>query len=278
MPKSKDHQYTPLLTDSEATSGSEDSKEELTDHDSARAPHTVTISRRARSLLFAVIGVQALIILVLLSGLLWAKSLNATREPARSMNHYPQTVYSPAQDAIENVSKVFNMGFLDRTVYQGRPSPEVDEAWTDLYNAFGLSKIPKEQARLIPNKTLPIPGDEDNYAVGLAVFHQLHCLNLMRKGLWADHYRDPVTGVIADIPPEDWLDHISHCVDNIRQALILVVWQWDEEEQRALVAMNTVHSCRNYDRIVDWAKAHRRTTHFNANVHVEDDIEIPPMM
>ena len=42
--------------------------------------------------------------------------------------------------------------------------------------AFGLSKIPKDQARLLPNKTLAIPGDEENYAVGLAVFHQLHCL------------------------------------------------------------------------------------------------------
>ena len=41
---------------------------------------------------------------------------------------------------------------------------------------FGLSQIPKAQARLLPNKTLPIPGDEEHYAVGLEVFHQLHCL------------------------------------------------------------------------------------------------------
>lgn len=42
--------------------------------------------------------------------------------------------------------------------------------------AHGRTKISKEQARLLPNKTLPIPGDEDYYAVRLSVFHQLHCL------------------------------------------------------------------------------------------------------
>jgi hypothetical protein len=28
----------------------------------------------------------------------------------------------------------------------------------------------------LPNRTAPIPGDEDHYIVGLDVFHQLHCL------------------------------------------------------------------------------------------------------
>lgn len=85
------------------------------------------------------------------------------------------------------------MGFSDPTIYQGDPSPEVDKAWTDLYNskhvallhnaaahrdnlAIGVSRISKDQARLLPNKTSAIPGDEDGYIVGLEVFHQLHCL------------------------------------------------------------------------------------------------------
>lgn len=79
-----------------------------------------------------------------------------------------------------------------KPIYQQPPSKEVDQAWLDMYNgkgsisyicsqlmlfvAHGLSQIPKSQARLLPNKTLPIPADPDNYAVGLAVFHQLHCL------------------------------------------------------------------------------------------------------
>jgi hypothetical protein len=42
--------------------------------------------------------------------------------------------------------------------------------------AVGISRITKDQARLLPNKTSAIPGDEDGYIVGLEVFHQLHCL------------------------------------------------------------------------------------------------------
>ncbi|THH30884.1 hypothetical protein EUX98_g3329 [Antrodiella citrinella] len=113
------------------------------------------------------------------------------------------------------------MGFSrHKTIYQGEPSDEVDKAWEDLYNSFGLSQIPKAQARLLPNKTLPILGDEENYAVGLAVFHQLHCLNSLRKGLNPEYYRDPVTGAISNIAQEDWPEHASHCVDNIRQSLM----------------------------------------------------------
>ncbi|KAJ3486560.1 hypothetical protein NLI96_g4148 [Meripilus lineatus] len=90
---------------------------------------------------------------------------------------FPQVLYSPAQEALEYQPKAFKMGLgHHKPIYQQPPSKEVDQAWLDMYNAHGLSQIPKSQARLLPNKTLPIPADPDNYAVGLAVFHQLHCL------------------------------------------------------------------------------------------------------
>lgn len=51
------------------------------------------------------------------------------------------------------------------------------KAWelTVLLPDFGVSKISKAQADLLPNKTVAIPG-EDGYIAGLSVFHQLHCL------------------------------------------------------------------------------------------------------
>ncbi|KAH8104501.1 hypothetical protein BXZ70DRAFT_590700 [Cristinia sonorae] len=283
----KTQQYEPLLAEDAkvaAASSSEDDALHFNNPD-ASTQYVVVISRRARTALFVSIVVQALLISLLI-GMLLMKPMHQLEAAASSsecpINHYPQTLYSPAQDAIENVHKVFSMGFgKTKTIYQGDPSPEVDQAWLDLYNSFGLSKIPKSQARLLPNKTLAIPGDEDNYAVGLSVFHQLHCLNLLRQGLRADHYADPVTGAISGILPEDWDDHASHCLDNLRQSVMcasdisLVVWQWVEEANRASISMNTIHSCRNFDKIVDWAKKHRRTTHFDMDVHVEDDIEIP---
>ena len=104
---------------------------------------------------------------------------------------------APAQDSIESVIVVFKSNFDDdTTIYQGPPTDAVDTAWEGLYNGrlpfhapaptvyyeltqtldIGLSQIDKESARRLPNKTAPIPGDEEHYIVGLDVFHQLHCL------------------------------------------------------------------------------------------------------
>ena len=41
-----------------------------------------------------------------------------------------------------------------------------------------------------------MPGDDNGYVIGLDVFHQLHCLNHLRKILYPDRYRifDNLTG------------------------------------------------------------------------------------
>lgn len=40
----------------------------------------------------------------------------------------------------------------------------------------------------MPNHTLPIPGEDDGYIVGLEVYHQLHCLDFLRRALYPDYY------------------------------------------------------------------------------------------
>ena len=42
---------------------------------------------------------------------------------------------APAQGALEYQVRKFNNG-VNNTIYQGIPSPEVDKAWTDLYNGM----------------------------------------------------------------------------------------------------------------------------------------------
>ena len=42
---------------------------------------------------------------------------------------------APAQGALEYQVRKFNNG-INNTIYQGIPSPEVDKAWTDLYNGM----------------------------------------------------------------------------------------------------------------------------------------------
>lgn len=53
--------------------------------------------------------------------------------------------------------------------------------------ATGISKISKEQAQLLPHPTLAIPGT-DEYLVQLDVFHELHCLDDLRKMLYPERF------------------------------------------------------------------------------------------
>ncbi|KIM73442.1 hypothetical protein PILCRDRAFT_81124 [Piloderma croceum F 1598] len=134
------------------------------------------------------------------------------------------------------------------------PSEAVDQAWEDLYSC-GLSQIPKIQAELMVNKTIAIPGDEANYVVELNVFHLLSCLNKLRQALYPDYYNQSHIS--------NGFDHNGHSITSIREALTRsadvtpFVWKWDEEEQRNFPRSDTLHSCRNLEKIRQWSKDHQ---------------------
>lgn len=94
----------------------------------------------------------------------------------------------------------------DKTLYQGWPSDEIDRQWEDSYsglwpncpsrnrtepNTAGmLSTIDAKTAGLLPENTerLPLEGREDEFVVTLDIFHQMHCLDIIRMSLYRDRY------------------------------------------------------------------------------------------
>ncbi|KAF9453956.1 hypothetical protein P691DRAFT_770961 [Macrolepiota fuliginosa MF-IS2] len=165
------------------------------------------------------------------------------------------TLYSPAQDIIEYEVKVFNEGFGEHTsIYQQGPSPEVDEAWEDMYQ-YGASWITESEARQLTNHSVHVPGDEEHYVIQMDVFHQLHCLNMLRKALYPEYY--PI-GNVSDhgVARKHW----GHCIENLRQSLTCsvdihpIVWQWVDRVQEIRVHGNIAHMCRNFDKVKEWAK------------------------
>ncbi|KAJ3775892.1 hypothetical protein EV361DRAFT_962959 [Lentinula raphanica] len=181
-----------------------------------------------------------------------------------AFQQFPEGAYSPAHGSVSYVTKRFNGSFpMTLTEYQGEPSPELDEKWEQLY-AYAISQIPREEAMKLTDKTVPIPGDESNYIVGLEVFHQLHCLDSIRKSLRPDYY------------PSMPNFHTSHCVDIIRQALMCtvdispIVWEWREKEQVSDGRLDAMHTCRNWDQILEWGKEHQIQTHFDIKTKAVD--------
>ncbi|KZP06292.1 hypothetical protein FIBSPDRAFT_842279 [Athelia psychrophila] len=120
---------------------------------------------------------------------------------------------APAYDAVEYELRKFSRARW-MTPWHGPPSDAVDDAWEALYN-FGVSKIPKSDAAKMLNRTVAIPGDEENYVIALDVFHQLHCLNVIRQALAPDYY--PMLRINHDF------DHVDHCVNSLRESLMCSV-------------------------------------------------------
>ncbi|KAF7302091.1 hypothetical protein MIND_00775800 [Mycena indigotica] len=179
-------------------------------------------------------------------------------------------LYSPAQSAIKHELVKFSRGINeDVQIYERQPSKAVDDAWAALY-AHAEIRIPKSEAAKLPNATWPIHNDPGYYLISLEVFHQLHCLDMIRQQLHPGHGYPHIPNT-----------HIRHCIGAIRQALMChgdttaVVMQWSEEAAEAIEVDDIVHHCRDYGAIQGWAKMNRmRSPRPNLTIYVEPELDI----
>ncbi|KAH7398369.1 hypothetical protein BKA66DRAFT_201237 [Pyrenochaeta sp. MPI-SDFR-AT-0127] len=174
---------------------------------------------------------------------------------------FPELVYSPANEAISYETKIFTSGFgSQRTKYMG-DSYEADAEWAKLYPRT-VVRIPKSQADKLANKTIPIAGDEDHFPVLITVFHIMHCLDSIRHLYFGhDKNMDPdpmINDAVLKRP------HIDHCFDSLRQSLMCasdvapVPYNWVPSKGKALGSLGVQHTCRNYEKLVEWSLAPER--------------------
>ncbi|KJR86044.1 uncharacterized protein SPSK_09941 [Sporothrix schenckii 1099-18] len=134
-------------------------------------------------------------------------------------------------------------------------------------------------AARLPNKTILLPHDKQRrYLVELDVFHQLHCLNMVRKALHPEYYVPHTPGLHTG--DEDELlgpHHIDHCIDAIRQSLMCsadissLTWSWDEHRRRHMERGTVLHTCKRFDKIQEWARAHTVRMPFDATYRERND-------
>ncbi|KAI4157982.1 MAG: hypothetical protein LQ342_007842 [Letrouitia transgressa] len=123
-----------------------------------------------------------------------------------------------------------------------------------------FAEIGDAQAKRLPNKTIPLPYTS-RHLVGLDVFHQLHCLNTLRKRLRPERYDGKGdSGKTKDVATG--MKHWDHCVESLRQSLLCsadlsaVSWHWSKEQ--GWRTGTNEHVCRKWENVMMWAEKHRR--------------------
>ncbi|KAJ6031699.1 hypothetical protein N7540_002431 [Penicillium herquei] len=143
----------------------------------------------------------------------------------------------------------------DSPKYTGEPSDELDARWKDLFRVDGVD-LRGTEADTIRAHTFTKPGGWS--IVGIDVFHQLHCLDMIRQGLRRDYYT-----IEHDEEPA-YTTHISestdHCLDYLRQAVMCnvdvtpIFVSWDDKKAQPLADFEMEHTCRNFWKVRDWAR------------------------
>ncbi|KAJ2982629.1 hypothetical protein NQ176_g1258 [Zarea fungicola] len=148
--------------------------------------------------------------------------------------------------------------------YVGFPSPEIDAAWHRLISTTDVYLTDNEMRENLRNEgtfsdlpegdrlyTDPFSG---LYQAVPSVFHDLHCLNKIRRAIYIDHYPEDLNDI--------YWPHIQHCLDTIRQSLMCTgdltpipeAFTPYKPDGSLEPIFQVFHSCRDYEAIQKWAK------------------------
>ena len=105
------------------------------------------------------------------------------------------STWSPALEIFndDDISQQrFDGALRNSNRFRGPPSPEIDEAWEEiLYPDGGLVRLSKEQLLRVNASEYAAEYTEEmggGYIAGIEVFHQLHCVNMLRQATHMDYY------------------------------------------------------------------------------------------
>lgn len=163
--------------------------------------------------------------------------------------------------------------------YFGRPNPAIDTAWEKLlryqYPAVSDDEIASNPAlSFSPKDKHPITG---KYHGALDVFHNLHCLNMVRRQLDKEYYGEMNMKKRNEESSLDAAekDHLYHCMNHIRQSLqcrpdlspaAMHVYR-DADGSQFFLGNAKSHSCYDWQSIMDWAEARESKLGYTQPVH-----------
>ncbi|KAL3304119.1 Tat pathway signal sequence [Colletotrichum asianum] len=219
--------------------------------------------QRLRDPIVLAVVCQSLIIVVLCTRLIIGKKPNDL-QCARQLSPYSPYIDSGDMEFVEYTEQNH---LMQPSPYRGKPTREVEEAWIRLWRVPPI-RFPEDKLAAL-NKSPPEKYERVSKELGggvkgfLNVFHQLHCLNLVRQYTYRNDY--DYSNVTAFRAPEELVrGHIDHCIETIRKSLMCtadvtpVVFEKDPSRASGSKSdFNLWRKCRNFDRIQDWTIMNR---------------------
>ncbi len=158
--------------------------------------------------------------------------------------------------------KAINGSFFDDppSIWRGDPSPEVDAAWDEIswQNLFAISTEELVKLGKDPASSVRLPASwgygKEAHLAKLDVTHQIHCLNAIRKGLFADYYA-------ANIKKDHlYWGHLKHCLHITLQNILctasteIITHQWVEMVGQPSPDFSLNKKCGDYKTVQVWAE------------------------
>ena len=95
--------------------------------------------------------------------------------------------------------------------------------------------------------------------VRLEVFRNLACLNLLRQHTYRDEYNYSYLEAFQG-PEETIMARVDGCVQRLREVLMCIgdatpylIMLTPQKKQKESPDFNTLHYCRDFDRVLEWA-------------------------
>ncbi|KAM7195062.1 protein of unknown function (DUF3328) domain containing protein [Rhypophila sp. PSN 637] len=150
------------------------------------------------------------------------------------------------------------------SIYRQPPSHEVDLAW-DRIGDLRLIPLTAEEVIAIgqdPSSAVKFPPNfglgPDTYAGRLDVFHQIHCLDALRREAYFDHYYSGVFPGGPKTVSKMHSLHLSHCLEYLLQRIVcqastdVYTHMWTDGVEHPFPDFSVDHTCKDFEGIKKW--------------------------
>lgn len=147
--------------------------------------------------------------------------------------------------------------------WYGLPTdPNAEAAWIEFEH---IRTIPLTKAQVLalgkdPSLTAKFEDafwhmGEETYVGALDFFHQIHCLNMLRKAAFSGN-----AGLAGSKAQE--VVHLQHCTDMLMQHMLctadagIITYQWREGNEYPFPDFSVKRECRDWRQLVEWRDGH----------------------